>query len=95
MSLSQKSGVILYPDFGSAGGKTASAQTGTYGEDGREIVHAWFSGFYPAQNPKYAIVVLNENGNSGGAVAAPVFRGLANAIRDIERARLRMEKNAD
>lgn len=87
------SGTAAKPDFGSAGGKTGSAQTGTYGEDGREIVHAWFSGFYPAQNPQYAIVVLNENGNSGGAVAAPVFRGVANAIHEIERTRLRTEKN--
>lgn len=84
------SGTAAKPDFGSAGGKTASAQTGAYGEDGREIVHAWFSGFYPAQQPRYAIVVLNENGNSGGAVAAPVFRGVANAIHEIERSRERL-----
>ncbi|MCI8622048.1 MAG: penicillin-binding protein 2 [Provencibacterium sp.] len=86
-TVEQGSGTAAKPDFGSAGGKTASAQTGVYSEEGKEIVHAWFSGFYPAQNPRYAIVVLNENGNSGGAVAAPVFRGIANAIHEIERRR--------
>ena len=34
------------------GGKTASAQTGQY-QEGEEIVHAWFGGFFPAGEPKY------------------------------------------
>jgi peptidoglycan glycosyltransferase len=40
--------------------------------------HAWFIGFAPADNPKYAIAVLVENGGdmgseaTGGRVAAPM-----------------------
>lgn len=73
------------PKIGSAGGKTGSAQTGTYDEDGNEIVQAWFTGFYPAQNPQYAIVVLAENGQSGGDICGPVFKEIADNIAAIEK----------
>ncbi|HHM24352.1 MAG TPA: hypothetical protein ENJ23_04845 [Bacteroidetes bacterium] len=46
-------------------GKTGTAQN-PHGKD-----HAWFIGFAPFENPRVAVVVLVENGGSGGAVAAP------------------------
>lgn len=73
------SGTNATPEHGGAGGKTASAQTGVI-VDGDEIVHAWFSGFYPAQSPRYSIVVLVEGGESGGRAAAPIFKDIADAI---------------
>ncbi len=73
------SGTNAMPEKGGAGGKTASAQTGTVVE-GEEIVHAWFSGFYPAQSPRYSIVVMVEGGDSGGRAAAPIFKDIADAI---------------
>ncbi len=42
-------------------GKTGSAQTGTEG-----LVHAWFAGFAPYENPEIAVVVAIEGGGSGG-----------------------------
>ncbi len=74
------SGQLAAPAAGGAGGKTASAQTGIYDENGEEIVHAWFGGFYPAQNPQYAIVVFIENGQSGNRAAAPLFAQTADAV---------------
>ena len=76
------SGKNAKPYTGGAGGKTASAQTGHYhpNEPNKEIVHAWFSGFFPAKNPKYVIVVLVEDGNSGSDVAAPIFKKIADKI---------------
>ncbi len=74
------SGALAKPSRGGAGGKTASAQTGAFDESGEEIVHAWFSGFCPAEKPRYAIVVLVEGGDSGGDTAAPVFREIAEAL---------------
>ena len=75
------SGQKAKPKAGGAGGKTASAQTGIY-EDGVEIVHAWFAGFYPAEEPQYTIVVLAEGMESGGDYAAPVFQEIADGIAD-------------
>lgn len=72
------------PETGGAGGKTASAQTGHYDEDGEEIVHAWFAGFFPAQEPKYTIVVLVEGGELGGKIASPIFKSIADGINRME-----------
>ncbi len=74
------SGQKAKPQHGSAGGKTASAQTGQYDENGKEKVQAWFAGFYPAKTPKYAIVVLNEDMESGGDYAAPVFKDICDGL---------------
>lgn len=79
-TVEEKSGIAAKPDFLSAGGKTASAETGISDGNGKMIVQAWFSGFYPAENPKYAIVVLNEGKESGGEWAAPVFKDIADGI---------------
>lgn len=74
------SGSRAEPETGGAGGKTGSAQTGFYDEDGVEIVHAWFSGFYPADDPMYAITVFVENGQEGSTAAAPIFKEIADNI---------------
>ena len=74
------SGKLADPAIGGAGGKTASAQTGIYDDNGEEIVHAWFGGFYPAENPQYAIVIFAENGQSGNRAAAPLFAKVANRL---------------
>lgn len=77
------SGKLAKPIYSTAGGKTGSAQTGIYripGEEDSEIIHAWFAGYFPAETPKYAIVVLVEGGGEGSEVAAPIFRKIADAI---------------
>ena len=80
------SGTNAKPSAGGAGGKTASAQTGRYTEE-EEIVHAWFAGFYPADEPRYSIVVLAEGMESGGTYAAPVFRRICEQIMVLEKER--------
>ena len=79
------SGKNSKPTFGGAGGKTSSAQTGRYfkGNPEEEIVQAWFAGFFPIDTPKYVIVVLVEEGNSGSDIAAPVFKRIANKINNL------------
>ena len=77
--VSEGSGRTATPFIGGAGGKTSSAQTGRIVDD-KEIVHAWFAGFYPAQKPKYSIVVFVEGGESGERVAAPIFKNIADGI---------------
>ena len=72
-------GKAAKPKVGGAGGKTGTAQTG-WKVDGKTIDQAWFAGFYPADNPRYAIVVLSEAGESGGASAGPVFKDIADHL---------------
>lgn len=79
------SGKKARPALLGAGGKTASAQTGAYDADGSEIIHAWFGGFYPADDPQYAIVVLAEGMDSGGDFAAPVFKEICDRIALLEK----------
>jgi len=63
-------------EFGS-GGKTGSAETGKKGADGKSITNVWFAGFAPLENPRFAIAVLKEEGDSGSKDAAPVFKEIA------------------
>ncbi len=86
-AVEEGSGINAKPIFAAAGGKTASAQTGQYDENGEEIVHAWFAGFYPAEEPRYAIVVLAEGMESGGSYAAPVFKRICEQITVLENER--------
>ena len=62
----------IFRDFNiEVGGKTGSAQTERVDENGKKITNAWFVGFAPYDNPEIAIVVMIENGQSGGNAAVP------------------------
>ncbi len=55
-------------------GVQVAGKTGT-AENISGASHAWFIGFAPADNPQIAVAVLLEKeGNTGGAVAAPIAR---------------------
>ncbi len=69
--------------FASAG-KTATAQTGIYTEKGEQLC-TWFMGFFPANNPKYSIIVLSEDGTTGGNDCAPVYKAIAQRIYEREK----------
>lgn len=64
-------------EFGGSSGKTSSAETGI---QSGEIIHGWFSGFVPADYPRYTITVFVYNGKSGGKAAAPLFKEIATRI---------------
>ncbi|MCI9508908.1 MAG: hypothetical protein HFF10_04085 [Angelakisella sp.] len=75
------SGTRARPDRGGAGGKTATAQTGIFqGEE--EVLHGWFAGFYPAREPRYAVVIFAEGGGEGSEVPAQAFAALCDGIAD-------------
>ena len=67
------------PEEGGAGAKTATAETGVKIGD-EELDQAWYAGFYPAQNPKYVIVVFAEDGEGGGRSCGPVFKQIADQL---------------
>lgn len=66
---------------GGAAGKTGSAQS--YG-DGKQLTHGWFTGFYPANRPKYAITVFVYDGKSGSGSAVPIFKQICEEIDKIK-----------
>lgn len=61
----------------SAGGKTGSAQSSSNGE---KVVHAWFTGFVPAEDPRYVISVVVEDGGSGRTTAVPLFEKISQIL---------------
>ena len=71
------------PETGGAGGKTATAQSGRLGRDGTELLQTGFTGFFPAQEPRYAVTVLRENGTSGAGDCGPVFKRIADGMTAI------------
>lgn len=51
-------------------GKTGTAEAASK----TDVPHAWFVGYFPADNPQIAMVVVVENAGEGSSVAAPMFR---------------------
>ena len=80
LCVEEGTGVNATPSVGGAGGKTASAQTGIYNKDDDEMLNTYFTGFYPAENPKYVITVFAMGGESGSKTCAPVFREICDFI---------------
>lgn len=69
----------------SIAGKTGTAQISEgEGYHGKRRYNATFVGYFPADNPKYSIIVVvnepAENGYYGASAAAPVFKEIADKI---------------
>lgn len=71
------------PDSVYAAAKTSTAQTGRYDEEGVEYCHAWITGYFPIEEPKYAVTVLAEDGGYGNDAAAPLFREITERITEV------------
>ncbi|MCF8009785.1 MAG: penicillin-binding protein 2 [Clostridiales bacterium] len=63
-------------------GKTGSAQVSS---GGNENINAWFSGYFPSENPEYVITILVEDGKSGSESAAPVFKEIAQKLINLNK----------
>ena len=86
MCITNKSGTGTNAQIGvyGSGGKTGSAQTGWYVE-GENYQHGWFTGFFPEENPEFALCVFVENGKSGSETAAPIFKNIGERIMELQR----------
>ena len=45
--------------------------------------HSWFVGVYPAEKPRYTVVVMLEHGGSGGRSSAPVAGALIKYMTEL------------
>ncbi len=79
-----KDNSVAVPDSTSAAGKTSTAQTGWFDEQGNEIYNCWFTGYFPVNNPQYAVTVLTEEGISGNISAGPVFKKIVDKVAEIK-----------
>lgn len=80
MRLVVQGGTGTAANLGSAvpvAGKTGTAEVGLVGDIKN---HAWFICFAPADKPKIAVAVVSEFGGTGGSVAAPIARGILQAV---------------
>jgi cell division protein FtsI (penicillin-binding protein 3) len=67
----------------SVGGKTGTSQKLINGRYSKSHYNSSFAGFYPVNNPKVVCVILvnsPQNGKYGGAVAAPIFKRIAQRL---------------
>lgn len=60
-------------------GTTVAGKTGT-AEVTNKDDYAWFVGYAPANDPKYAVAVVVEQGGHGGSIAAPAARQILAAL---------------
>lgn len=67
----------LYLDPVSIAGATGSAAAGDDQPD-----HAWFAGYFPADKPRYAIVVVLERGGDAAPAACPLVKRLVLKMLD-------------
>ena len=45
--------------------------------------HSWFGAIFPAENPRYTVVVMLEHGGSGGRSAAPIAGAIMNKMVEL------------
>ena len=70
-------------DFISVGGKTGTSQKLVDGKYSKSQYNSSFIGFFPVENPQVLCLILvnsPEKGKYGGAVAAPIFKEVAEKI---------------
>ncbi|UTE76423.1 penicillin-binding protein 2 [Rossellomorea sp. KS-H15a] len=64
-------------------GKTGTAQTGNYrGErvKANELYNKWFAGYFPFEDPKYALVAVNMDVTIGEGGIYPIFKDSVDAV---------------
>ncbi len=76
--IAEGTGTAAKPNIATAGGKTATAETGWY-IDGRAVTQSWFAGYCG----DYTVVIIKEDGSSGSADCAPVFKSVCDAINQL------------
>ena len=79
LAVSNGTGTAASADIGVSAGKTGTAETGQVNNN-RAVVHSWFTGYYPADDPRYVITIFIEDKESNDASAAQVFGSVVNSL---------------
>jgi penicillin-binding protein 2 len=78
------------PGLDQVGGKTGTGQSTATRDN-----HAWFVGVAPLNDPQYVVVVLIDEGGSGGRIAAPVGRHILQYLMGNEPTPIEAGEDAD
>jgi len=74
----------LYPIAGKTGTAQIANGKGGYGQEGNRTYQASFCGYFPANHPKYSMIVVINHPTQGAYLAAlvagPVFRQIADRV---------------
>lgn len=62
-------------------GKTGTAETGKFTGDA-QLYHKWFAGYFPFHQPKYAMVIVNEDVTNAEGGINPIVIDLVNALEE-------------
>ncbi len=68
------------PGCAAAAGKTGTAQTGQFTAAGEEKMNLWFAGFFPAEAPRYTVVVLQDGQTQPAQSSAAIFAQVCRAL---------------
>lgn len=72
------------PSKVTAGGKTATAQTGIF-KNGEEISQGWFCGFFPLEKPEYVVIIFSEDIKAQSKTCNQLFSYIADEITSISK----------
>ncbi|MGR3765133.1 peptidoglycan D,D-transpeptidase FtsI family protein [Rossellomorea sp. NS-SX7] len=64
-------------------GKTGTAQTGKERE-GKELYNKWFAGYFPFEEPKYALVAVNMDVQEYEGGIYPIFKDSVDAVYNLQ-----------
>ncbi|WP_226526369.1 peptidoglycan D,D-transpeptidase FtsI family protein [Metabacillus niabensis] len=65
-------------------GKSGTAQTGKSNEDDQTLYNKWFAGYFPSDQPKYALVVVEMDTTSAEAGTNAAFYDIVNEMSKID-----------
>ena len=82
------------PLHGCAAGKTGTAQTGVFNEAGEELMNYWFAGFWPAEDPRYTIVVMQDGTPEPAVSCGDIFAQICESLYWLEPGRYEGLENA-
>ncbi len=74
-------GAAAAPTLTTAAGKTGTAQTGII-RQGKKVTNSWFCGFFPLDEPKYAVTLLSVNADRP---CSSIFAAIADEITAAEK----------
>ena len=79
----QGTGSGAQPVYTTSAGKTGTAQTGRFDETGQELMDLWFAGFCPQTQPRYTIVVMQDDQTDAAFTSAEIFSRVCDALVDL------------